>query len=825
MRNSSTRLRNSFFMVVIVSKVFLQSLSSYLVIFPALVVLVSPVPAEILRVSKTGDGTDGLTWETSYTTIGKALAASASQDEIWVAAGRYNGYLNLWERANISLYGGFAGTETSREQRDWTAHPYVIDASGKNQSALYVYRSNRLVIDGFTITHGTLPFETGGDGSGVHLYKSDFISMRNCTIAGNSSKGHGGGVYCQEATADFTNCTIAGNRASLSGGGVYCDTSSATFTNCILWNPGAEILIDSGSAIVSYSCIQGGYEGIGNIAAYPMFVAPDLQDWRLADLSPCVDGGVDVGHSFLGNAPDMGAWESPAGYVRGATEYVPSLFHVVADASPSGDGSSWETAISSMRSALWISSVSDEIWLAQGLYRESIYLEPGVSVLGGFTGSEKVQTQRDSVAYPTTIRGDPEEGRVIAADGADGVTIDGLTVTGGMGGIRFENVDSATLTNCAILGNGGEVDGGGVACHRASLLIYNCLIAENTGFRSGGGLYAEYSSPKILNCTFTENWGRDGGGARFFVSTPLVVDCTMDHNAAGDGGGATLASGRATLINCSISDNKAGFGAGLQITDPTSRIENCRIAGNEAFYGAGVFCKDANPVIENCLITENTAPGFGAAAHLVNSSPEFVNCTIAGNTKDSRVAGVYGSSSFPVLVNCIIWNSATHEVSIESGTPIVTYGCVHGGFPGSGNISDYPSFEAPEAGDWRLGALSPCIDGGNPGTEFFDGCLPPGLGDLRNDMGAFGGPLNCGWPGSLPAPTQTPTPTPTQSPFVPSDLTLDDKVDARDLLCLLKAWCSGVVEASPEDLYDDEAMDMLDLALFQESWHQFAGGR
>ncbi|MCP4709850.1 MAG: DUF1565 domain-containing protein [Planctomycetes bacterium] len=38
---------------------------------------------------------------------------------------------------------------------------------------------------------------------------------------------------------------------------------------------------------------------------------------------------------------------------------------------------------------------------------------------------------------------------------------------------------------------------------------------------------------------------------------------------------------------------------------------------------------------------------------------------------------------------------------------------------------------------------SPAIDAGNPEVQYNDACLPPGLGSVTNDSGAYGGPGNC----------------------------------------------------------------------------------
>jgi hypothetical protein len=60
-------------------------------------------------------------------------------------------------------------------------------------------------------------------------------------------------------------------------------------TNCILWNGGDEIWNNDGSTInITYSNVQGGWPGTGNIDADPMFADAD---GRLSPGSPCIDAG------------------------------------------------------------------------------------------------------------------------------------------------------------------------------------------------------------------------------------------------------------------------------------------------------------------------------------------------------------------------------------------------------------------------------------------------------------------------------------------------------------------------------------------------------
>jgi hypothetical protein len=58
-----------------------------------------------------------------------------------------------------------------------------------------------------------------------------------------------------------------------------------------------------GPAIVSYSDVQGGIAGEGNINAPPGFVAPASDDLRLQLSSPCIDAGSDI--SVTGDIADL----------------------------------------------------------------------------------------------------------------------------------------------------------------------------------------------------------------------------------------------------------------------------------------------------------------------------------------------------------------------------------------------------------------------------------------------------------------------------------------------------------------------------------------
>jgi len=336
----------------------------------------------IWYVDSTAEGGDGSGWDTPLNSITEALDRSSPQDEIWVRSGTYREAIGM--ELGVGLYGGFSGNETEREQRDWTVHKTVIDASGLESSVVTCNSIPSATLDGFVLTGGV-----SSDGGGVYCYDSaaafancmikdntaDYYGgglhceqaspflwncailgnssrygggigsedsspvFRNCTIANNRtfsigqySGGLGGGLYSWWSKPSFFNCTVANNTADQDGDGLYCFSRDfITLKNCILRNAGDEIVgYSTPSTSVTYSCIDGGWPGEGNIDADPMFLRPwdgTSADLRLRPGSPCIDAGTSVpslttdlaGHPRPMDIPGVGR-EGEGAYDMGAYE-------------------------------------------------------------------------------------------------------------------------------------------------------------------------------------------------------------------------------------------------------------------------------------------------------------------------------------------------------------------------------------------------------------------------------------------------------------------------------------------------------------------------
>ena len=196
-----------------------------------------------------------------------------------------------------------------------------------------------------TLTNCTFIGNSAEEGGGMLVMGTccpmGIQTVINCIFSGNSAT-YGGGVYSTYDDLILTNCTFSGNSAE-HGGGIHNEVSSVTLTNCIFWGDDAAEEISGSPSDGTYSNIDGGYTGTGNIDADPCFVelgywadkndpnivvepnAPNAVwidgDYHLLPGSPCIDAGdpnyipepnetdLDGKPRVIGGRIDMGAYE------------------------------------------------------------------------------------------------------------------------------------------------------------------------------------------------------------------------------------------------------------------------------------------------------------------------------------------------------------------------------------------------------------------------------------------------------------------------------------------------------------------------------------
>ncbi len=185
----------------------------------------------------------------------------------------------------------------------------IEDNAGRNGGAIYILNS-KPVITNCVIRNNSAEVT----GSAIYLRFLASAILQSCLIHDNTG-GHAITIF-DHSSPRLINMTIANNV----GGGIQANVRSIpVLINTILWDNGYELELDQASnALVSYSDIEGGFEGTTNLNVDPIFTD---SDYHLSEVSPLIDMG-NPEHSYrdhfippsLGSERcDIGAYGGPLG--------------------------------------------------------------------------------------------------------------------------------------------------------------------------------------------------------------------------------------------------------------------------------------------------------------------------------------------------------------------------------------------------------------------------------------------------------------------------------------------------------------------------------
>ena len=400
-----------------------------------------------------------------------------------------------------------------------------------------------------------------------------------------------------------------------------------------------------------------------------------------------------------------------------------------------GDGSSWADASGSIQDA--VDSVGTwgggEVWVAAGTYRagsssdENVVVMAGkVGLYGGFAGYETERGAQVKGSVDSIIDGESVRRCVL---GANGTVLDGFSLMNGNctegGGLLCGENMTMQVQDCTFSGNAAEYGGGLCEATGAGLTVTNCVFLANSA-TYGGGVWANgQCSLTVDGCQFTKNEVNSGGGIwADHECLATVKGCEFGGNEAQGGGGGFVAYGAILDMDC------------------------CRFLANRAISSSagGLFGYFSPMSVVNCLFADNVSGDMGGGIMVASDSAsngELVNCTFSGNWADAGGAIADMSTDQTTVRNCILWGdssgtSGTDEIFVWVSSPSVTYSCVEGGFTGTGNITDNPSFVNAGTGDYTLQGTSECIDKGAstgaPAVDLLGAARPQGSGI---DMGAY----------------------------------------------------------------------------------------
>lgn len=240
---------------------------------------------------------DGTSWSTAIPHLQDALEAALPGDVIWIARGAYKPTTNNDRSASFrpktgqKLYGGFAGTETQLQQRDWQANPTILSGDigapgvAEDNSFCLVQaaqtgfdtRLDGLILEDAHASHpdnvNVLFYEKGHSGSAVFLNglgtgNFAYLTLANCTFRRNWSD-YFGAVYANgrnggKSAVQIENCSFTQNRCGGGGGAVAVDNddtqvynvqiSKCTFTENYAHNRGGALLLSHHADVYVQDC-------------------------------------------------------------------------------------------------------------------------------------------------------------------------------------------------------------------------------------------------------------------------------------------------------------------------------------------------------------------------------------------------------------------------------------------------------------------------------------------------------------------------------------------------------------------------------------------
>jgi len=683
--------------------------------FPSPTIIVDPNGGAGSGGSKGGSGRGGRggVQQKSFTCIQDALDAATNQYEIiQLSDGVYTGERNKKlafpgqpvmlistngpENCVIDLGGEGRGVSfIGAEDRRWVLRGvtirngragaiYILNSSPSleylhitNNKAIYNYGNEQWGNGGGIQINGGSPhlencrieenLAPHGSGGGIYCMNGAEPWIENTLLANNQAERGGSAIDCIGSAPRIVNCTIVDSVSGSGAAGVVADEGSVLFIeNSIIWSNGGQ-QISASSATVTYSCVQGGYAGSGNIPADPKLTS----DYHLKEDSPCIDAGSasnapprDADGEGRTNQVDIGMdeyWDTDGDGMADAWEL--EHFGDLVSHDGTGDGDS--------------DGLND---LAE--YQHNC--DPALADTDGDGLNDGLEVN----SYGT--RPDTED-----TDG-DGMS-DGWEVTNGLA--PLDDSDAMTDSDNDGYGNVYEYVHGtdpnvSTSAPEPTLYVDASASPGGTGTQTNpfntiqqalDAASNDYDIVQLAAGTYsgTENTGLDFGGRVLML---------VSENGAGT-----------CIIDCEGTGNAFSFHSG---EDERSVVCGLTLRGGA---NGAIFCWNAAPMIERCLIVCNSArTGGGINCHY--ASPTIRNCTIAGNRAVEEGGGVFcDDASSPVIHNSIVWDNSPDQIS-TSGAPLVTYSCVPMGYTGLGNIHvDAKLIPA----SYHLKADSPCIDAGS----------------------------------------------------------------------------------------------------------------
>ncbi|MCX6879947.1 MAG: IPT/TIG domain-containing protein [Verrucomicrobia bacterium] len=641
-------------------------------------------------------------------------------------------------------------------------------------------------------------------GAGMYNLASS-PALRNVTFTNNSVNNHGAGMYNKYASSPgLTNVTFSGNSAYSGGGimnvgaddnpvlmnvtfsnnsgsGMYNNASTPTLTNCILWgNSPDQFRNENGSTpTVTYSVVQGGYTGTGNLSADPLLgplgnYGGYTQTIPLLTGSPAINAATATGAPATdqrgtarpkGAGYDIGAFEldTTAASPPTVTSIVANSAYPVASINVTINGTNFsgapavlirKTGFATITATNVVLVSSARLTCTLDIYGEvagardvAVFNPDGRNCVltNGFT---VLDVPRGNVYVDKNRSGGNHDGTSWANAFTDlaGIlpsTRSGDTIHVAQG--TYKPTPGADRTKTFPLNDGVTLLGGyptGGAGSRdpktyPAILTGDLLGNDNNVIASDEPTRAENSYSVVT---------RSGAYGNNATLDGFTVTGGNANSESGDGGGLCNASNaNLTLANVTFRNNSASdYGGGLyNESDGTLAMTNVTFSNNSADYGGGLYTDYSTNSLTNVTFSGNSAYQ-GGGLHTYSGTSTLTNVTVSGNSASDSGGGLFLGYCTLTMSNSMVWGNSPDGIYNGGSTITVTYSVVQGNlYSGAGNLNTDP-FLGP-LGDFGgytqtipLLPGSPAINAGTatgaPATDQRGIARPQGAG---YDIGAF----------------------------------------------------------------------------------------
>jgi predicted outer membrane repeat protein/parallel beta-helix repeat protein len=545
-----------------------------------------PARAAGIRYAAPGGAGDCSSWA-SACTLQTALTNAISGDEIWVAAGAHKPTTLGTDRAatfqlksGVAVYGGFAGTETARDQRNPAVNVAILSGdidnndsqtpiitnlatvTGNSANSYHVVTgATGATLDGFTITAGNANGASDPIWNGGGMYnKISSPTLTNITFSGNSALNYGGGMFNDDSKPKLTNVAFSGNSVTDSGGGMYNTYSDPILTSVAFSGNTAD---SGGGMFNSYS-------------------------------DPILTNVTFSGNSAIYGGGGMHNWGS-------APTIIDSVF-----------------------------SGNTAYYNGGGIYIR-YYSHPKLT---------NVTIENNSATYTAGNGGGiySWESNLTLTN----VTFSGNWALNNGGGLHamMDGNGSPILTNITFTGNTAYNNGGGIYVDYAHLTLTNLTFKDNTAVM-GGGMYARDNS-QIRNAIFWGNTAPVAGAQIYYKAGPLALNDSVVQD--GCPAGITCANIISTDPALGALGNYGGFTQTIPLQMGSSAIDTgndstCAAADQRGIpRPQGAHCDIGAYEYIDASVPTATAN----AASAITAAGATLNGTVNANGNSAAVTFEYG---------------------------------------------------------------------------------------------------------------------------------------------------------------------------------------